>query len=188
MSANTNNLPLNIECFMEERDLTHRVDRASFEEMVQQELAKAEEVMVECLKASEWKQEDIYAVEIVFGKTANTTLNADEAVSRGCALQCAILSPTFKVRPFCVTDVQPYPITISYEVDRTSEDMIVFPKFHCTPVTKMLSFDRKNDFCIVANYDLQHNKKNHSVTNSYLGTFHIENIRPGIDVGIQRIK
>jgi hypothetical protein len=33
----------------------------------------------------------------VYEKTPSTTLNADEAVSRGCALQCAILSPTFKV-------------------------------------------------------------------------------------------
>lgn len=51
----------------------------------------------------ELKKEDIYAVEIVggasripavkeriskfFGKELNTTLNADEAVARGCALQ-----------------------------------------------------------------------------------------------------
>ena len=78
--------------------------------------------MVDCLRASEWKQDDIYAVEIVggssrvpavkaiiervFGKTPQTTLNADEAVSRGCALQCAILSPTFRVREFSVTDIQ----------------------------------------------------------------------------------
>lgn len=52
---------------------------------------------------SELKKEDIYAVEIVggasripsvkerisrfFGKELSTTLNADEAVARGCALQ-----------------------------------------------------------------------------------------------------
>ena len=36
-------------------------------------------------------------IERVFSKVPSTTLNADEAVSRGCALQCAILSPVFKV-------------------------------------------------------------------------------------------
>ena len=60
----------------------------------------------------ELKREDIYAVEIVggasripavkeriskfFGKELSTTLNADEAVARGCALQvcyAAILKP-----------------------------------------------------------------------------------------------
>lgn len=56
-----------------------------------------------CIFLSELKKEDIYAVEIVggasripsikeriskfFGKELSTTLNADEAVARGCALQ-----------------------------------------------------------------------------------------------------
>ena len=57
-------------------------------------------------------------IEKVFGKTPNTTLNADEAVSRGCALQCAILSPTFKVREFSVTDIQPYPINLKWAADK----------------------------------------------------------------------
>ena len=110
---------------MEERDLNGRIDRATFEDLVSNELQRIEQVMVECLKASEWKTEDIYSVEIVggssrvpaikasiekvFGKAPQTTLNADEAVSRGCALQCAILSPTFRVREFSVTDLQVSP-------------------------------------------------------------------------------
>ncbi len=32
-----------------------------------------------------------------FGREPSRTLNAKETVSRGCALQCAMLSPTFKV-------------------------------------------------------------------------------------------
>ena len=36
------------------------------------------------------------------------TLNAKETVSRGCALQCAMLSPTFRVRDFQVLDSFPY--------------------------------------------------------------------------------
>ena len=37
-----------------------------------------------------------------FGKEPGRTMNASESVARGCALQCAILSPTFKVREFQV--------------------------------------------------------------------------------------
>lgn len=75
--------------------------------------------------------EDVYSVEIVggssripslknmvteiFGKEPSTTLNADEAVARGCALQCAILSPTFRVRDFSIVDTQPYPITLCWQ-------------------------------------------------------------------------
>ena len=37
-----------------------------------------------------------------FGKEQRRTMNASECVARGCALQCAVLSPTFKVREFQV--------------------------------------------------------------------------------------
>jgi heat shock protein 4 len=59
-----------------------------------------------CFLCAELKKEDIYAVEIVggasrmpaikeriskfFGKELSTTLNADEAVARGCALQVGL--------------------------------------------------------------------------------------------------
>ena len=48
----------------------------------------------------------------VFGKEPSTTLNSDEAVARGCTLQCAIQSPTFKVREFKVEGCQLFPITL----------------------------------------------------------------------------
>ena len=53
MSAGIAKYPLNIECFMEERDLSARVDRAAFEELITDELQIIEKVMVDCLKASE---------------------------------------------------------------------------------------------------------------------------------------
>lgn len=79
----------------------------------------------------ELKLEDIHAVEIVggssrvpaikqlievvFNKPASTTLNQDEAVARGCALQCAMLSPAVRVRDFAVTDIQMYPVHINWD-------------------------------------------------------------------------
>lgn len=82
---------------------------------------------------SELRPDDIHSVEIVggssrvpavkaiiekvFGKSPSTTLNQDEAVSRGAALQCAILSPAVRVRDFSVTDVQPYAIRLCWDAD-----------------------------------------------------------------------
>ncbi len=43
------------------------------------------------------------------------TLNAKETVSRGCALQCAMLSPTFRVRDFQVLDSFPYGVQFRWE-------------------------------------------------------------------------
>ena len=89
-------------------------------------------------------------IEKVFSKEPATTLNADEAVSRGCALQCAILSPVFKVREFSVTDIQPYPIKLVW--DNTSGEgqaqgeMEVFPVNHPVPFSKMLTFYKTETF------------------------------------------
>ena len=43
--------------------------------------------------------------EKVFNKPVSTTLNQDEAVVRGCAIQCAMLSHTVKVRDIEVKNI-----------------------------------------------------------------------------------
>uniref|UniRef100_A0A4W6E3J9 Heat shock protein 4b n=1 Tax=Lates calcarifer TaxID=8187 RepID=A0A4W6E3J9_LATCA len=159
MSANSSDLPLNIECFMNDIDVSGKLNS--------------------CLCASnlktvfppqELKKEDIYSVEIVggasripavkeriskfFGKELSTTLNADEAVARGCALQCAILSPAFKVREFSITDVVPYPISLKWHsaAEEGLSDCEVFPKNHAAPFSKVLTFYRKEPFSLEAYY------------------------------------
>ncbi|KAF3841087.1 hypothetical protein F7725_006949 [Dissostichus mawsoni] len=130
MSANSSDLPLNIECFMNDIDVSGKLNRGQFEEMCAGLLAKVEGPLRSVMEQTKLKKEDIYAVEIVggasrmpaikerigkfFGKELSTTLNADEAVARGCALQCAILSPAFKVREFSITDVVPYSISLKW--------------------------------------------------------------------------
>lgn len=199
MSANTNMLPLNIECFMEERDLSCRADRGKFEELIAPELQKIETVLQECLAKSEWKPEDIYSVEVVggstripvikttiekiIGKVPNTTLNADEAVSRGCALQCAILSPTFKVREFSVTDIQPFDIKLNWEAESDKGDMVVFPKFHQIPFSKLLTFFRRDTFTVEASYS---NGAPHQ--NPFIGRFEVGEVKPLPDGGNQKVK
>uniref|UniRef100_A0A671MH94 Heat shock 70 kDa protein 4-like n=1 Tax=Sinocyclocheilus anshuiensis TaxID=1608454 RepID=A0A671MH94_9TELE len=130
MSANSSDLPLNIECFMNDIDVSSKLNRAQFEEMCADILARVEPPLRSLLEQAHLKKDDIHAVEIVggasrmpaikerinkfFGKEPSTTLNADEAVARGCALQCAILSPAFKVREFSTTDVVPFPISLKW--------------------------------------------------------------------------
>ena len=58
----------------------------------------------------------------VFEKEVSTTLNADEAVARGCALQCAMLSPTFRVREFVVNDATPYPVVLTWKSQNTEDE------------------------------------------------------------------
>ncbi|XP_035522403.1 heat shock 70 kDa protein 4a isoform X2 [Morone saxatilis] len=193
MSANSSDLPLNIECFMNDIDVSGKLNRGQFEEMCAGLLAKVEGPLRSVMEQTKLKKEDIYAVEIVggasripsikeriskfFGKELSTTLNADEAVARGCALQCAILSPAFKVREFSITDVVPYSISLKWNsaAEEGVSDCEVFPKNHAAPFSKVLTFFRKEPFTLEAYYN---NPKELPYPNCSLGQFLIKNVVP----------
>jgi heat shock protein 4 len=90
------------------------------------------------------------------GKTLSYTLNADEAIARGCAFSCAILSPVFRVRDFSVQDIAQYPVEFTWEKspDIPDEDtqLTVFNKGNAMPSTKILTFYRKQPFDLEAKY------------------------------------
>jgi molecular chaperone DnaK (HSP70) len=67
-----------------------------------------------------------HLIEMVFSKQASTTLNQDEAVSRGCALQCAMLSPAVRVREFSVTDIQNYPIKLVWDATMGEDGFVYY--------------------------------------------------------------
>ncbi|XP_077402578.1 heat shock 70 kDa protein 4-like isoform X2 [Vanacampus margaritifer] len=193
MSANSSDLPLNIECFMNDIDVSSKLNRGQFEEKCAGLLAKVEAPLRSVMEQAKLRKEDVYAVEIVggasripaikeriskfFGKELSTTLNADEAVVRGCALQCAILSPAFKVREFSITDVVPYSISIKWNsaAEEGLSDCEVFPKNHAAPFSKVLTFYRKEAFLLDAYYN---NPKELSYPNTSIGQFLIQNVVP----------
>ncbi|KAK2873149.1 hypothetical protein QQF64_017105 [Cirrhinus molitorella] len=193
MSANSSDLPLNIECFMNDIDVSSTLNRAKFEEFCTDLLAKVEAPLRSIMEQTRLKKEDIYAVEILggasripaikeriskfFGKELSTTLNADEAVARGCALQCAILSPAFKVREFSITDVVPYPISLKWTsaADEGVSDCEVFPKNHAAPFSKVLTFYRKEPFSLEAYYN---NLKELPYPDPTIGQFNIQKVVP----------
>lgn len=84
-------------------------------------------------------------VKEVFGMEPSTTLNADEAVARGCALQCAILSPSFRVaRELQIIDYAPYQINCKYwhEAEKDGKTYTVNPLFSRgspMPLTRQIS-------------------------------------------------
>lgn len=88
-------------------------------------------------------------IEKIFNKAVCTTLNQDEAVSRGCALQCAILSPVVRARDFNVTDIQNYAVYISCHGENIKSDAIeVFSAFHAAPYSRVLRMWHREPFNI----------------------------------------
>ncbi|KAL2094637.1 hypothetical protein ACEWY4_009356 [Coilia grayii] len=196
MSANSSDLPLNVECFMNGVDVSSKLNRGKFEELSAGLLAKVEGPLRSVMEQAKLKKEDIYAVELVggatripavkeriskfFGKELSTTLNADEAVARGCALQCAILSPAFKVREFSISDVVPYPISLKWSSNGAEEglgcsDCEVFPKNHAAPFSKVLTFYRKEPFSLDAYYN---NPKELPYPDPTIGQFLVQKVVP----------
>lgn len=171
LSANQQ-APLNIESLMNDIDVRAMISRQEFEAMVEPLLNRIHIPLEQALADAKLTKEDIDIVEIVgggsrvpavkerisafFGKPLSFTLNQDEAIARGCAFSCAILSPVFKVRDFAVQDVISYPIEFAWQKDADIPDedtsLIVFNKGNVMPSTKILTFYRKQPFELEAKY------------------------------------
>lgn len=171
LSANQQ-APLNIESLMNDVDVRAMITRQEFEAMVEPLLNKVHVVLEQALADSRLTKEDIDIVEVVgggsrvpsikervqnfFNKNLSFTLNQDEAIARGCAFSCAILSPVFKVRDFAVQDIISYPIEFAWEKDADIPDedtsLTVFNKGNVLPSTKILTFYRKQAFDLEARY------------------------------------
>ena len=124
LSANSK-VPFNVEYIMNDRDVSGVIERGEFEALAAGALLPRLTRLVEGLVARlQLKKEDLLALEIVggsvripvvqkalqdyFGRDLSKTCDGDESVARGCALMCAMISPSFKVREFQVQDVSPY--------------------------------------------------------------------------------
>lgn len=170
MSANSTKLPLSIECFMDDIDVSSSMERSQMEELCAPVFERIEATFKRMLAESKLSLDDIHSVEVVggstripaikqlieqvFGQPASTTLNQDESVSRGAALQCAIMSPAVRVRDFGVTDIQNYAVKVTWEGEGSlpGGGIEVFPVFHAAPFSRLLTLNRKEPFTMTVQY------------------------------------
>ncbi|KAJ0151195.1 Uncharacterized protein HZ326_6368 [Fusarium oxysporum f. sp. albedinis] len=194
LSANQQ-APVNIESLMNDIDASAMITRQEFEAMIEPLLARTHLPLEEALAQAKLTKDDIDVIEVVgggsrvpalkeriqefFGKPLSFTLNADEALARGSAFSCAILSPVFRVRDFSVQDIISYPIEFAWEKapDIPDEDtsLTVFNKGNVMPSTKILTFYRKQPFDLEARYaqpELLPGK-----TNPWIGRFSVKNVK-----------
>jgi len=195
LSANQQ-APLNIESLMNDVDVNGMMTRQELEALVEPLLKRAHVPLEQALLEAKLKVEDIDIIELVggctrvpalkeriqtfFGKTLSFTLNQDEAIARGCAFSCAILSPVFRVRDFAIHDIVNYPIEFTWEKspDIPDEDtsLTVFNRGGVMPSTKILTFYRKENFNLEAKYakpELLPGK-----TNPWIGQFTVKGVKP----------
>ncbi|KAG8483387.1 hypothetical protein CXB51_022322 [Gossypium anomalum] len=174
LSANPE-APLNIECLMDEKDVRGFIKREEFEQISAPILQRVKAPLEKALADAGLAVGDVHMVEVVgsasripsilkiltefFGKEPRRTMNASECVGRGCALQCAILSPTFKVREFQVNESFPFPISLSWKGSvpdaqngGAEQEQLVFPKGNPIPSVKAVTFHKTSTFSVDVQY------------------------------------
>mmetsp|Transcript_34036 Transcript_34036/g.39451 ORF Transcript_34036/g.39451 Transcript_34036/m.39451 type:complete len:856 (+) Transcript_34036:147-2714(+) len=182
---------INMECIMDDLDFAGKLLNDNYEAMCQPLLDRLAGPINRCLAETGLSSSDLTGVEIVGGATRvaclkkklagilglnvnapnmglGTTMNADEAVARGAALQSAILSPRFKVKPYEIIEAQAYPIKISWdeegqhgvEVEGEAEgnalpssSVVMFDRGSNYPSVKRVTLRRSGEFSVVASYD-----------------------------------
>ncbi|KAJ0960599.1 hypothetical protein J5N97_001524 [Dioscorea zingiberensis] len=197
LSANPE-APLNIECLMDEKDVRGFIKRDEFEQISIPILERVKAPLEKSLLDAGLTVENIHSVEVVgsgsrvpaiiriltefFGKEPRRTMNASECVSRGCALQCAILSPTFKVREFQVHENFPFPIALSWKgaapdaqngAPDHQQSTIIFPKGNQIPSIKALTLYKSSTFSVDVMYaDVSDHQIPAKISTYTIGPFH----------------
>ncbi|MES1912672.1 MAG: hypothetical protein MHM6MM_004907 [Cercozoa sp. M6MM] len=153
ISANTEAF-LNAECLMNDTDVSLKMTRDELEQAAAPMLERLRALCVKALACTEGTP--LTAIEAVggcvrvpsvqkvlrdaFKMDLSFTCNGDESVAMGCALQCAMLSPGMRVRPFEVQDITPYSVTLQYSINEASKESELFRRFHAAPSVKSISF------------------------------------------------
>jgi len=190
--AGVKEVRMQVECIMDDLDFGITLTSAKYEEMCQPLLNRLNAPVQRALDETKLKPSDLSSIEVVGGgsrvscvkimlattlgldKSAinyglSTTMNADESVARGCALQSAILSPRFKVLPYEIIEYQPYPIQVSWEGESENghsaemegegegnaaspNSVVMFDRGSNFPCVRRVTLRRSGEFKVVASY------------------------------------
>ena len=181
-----NEAQCSLECLYQEYDFRGRVTQKDFDAMFDWMRAKISPPIQEALRQAKLTPADIDSVQLLGGSTRvglvrkeiakamgtpmdkqnyglSCTLNPDECVARGAALQCAIMSPLLRVRPYFIKSCISHPIRIKWLQPSPSGDaprpqnINLFKAGDSFPAWKRVTFKRNDSFVINAEYSGKQN-------------------------------
>ena len=190
--AGVKEVRIHLECLMDDYDFNITLKADEYAAMCAPLLSRLDGPIQRTLEQAKLTPADLASVEIVGGATRvasvksrfadllklnksktnnglSTTMNADEAVARGAALQAAILSPRFKVKSYEIVEAHIYPIEVNWEntsstsegVETADEDKSsaqMFDRGSNFPVTKRVTLKKAGEFSVTANYPAEGDK------------------------------
>lgn len=87
----------------------------------------------------------IQQIKEVFNQEPSRTLNSTDCIARGCALQAAMLSPSFQTAAYEMTEYNSQPVSITYKF-KDSDKVVtkeLFKKGSNFPNSKNITFNNK---------------------------------------------
>lgn len=186
---------ISLESLMDDHDFSITLTDVEYELLCAPLLARLAAPIEKALAETNLKPKDLNCIEIVGGGSRvgclkrtlasilgldqsatnnglSTTMNSDESVARGAALQSAILSPRFKVLPYEIIEFQPYPVKVSWDGEASNEQeegveiegqtdgaalptnsVIMFGRGSNFPVTRRVTLRRSGEFAVNVAYD-----------------------------------
>jgi len=172
---------MSLECLMDDFDFSAILKAEEYEAMIKPLLDRLAKPVERCLEEAKLTAADLSSIEIVGGSsrigsvkrtlsnvlggaTLKTTMNADEAVARGAALQSAILSPRFKVLPYEIQEFQPFPIKLSWDEEAAdavegdedgapANSVVMFDRGLNFPIVRRVTLKRAGEFAVKCSYD-----------------------------------
>ncbi|CEF67335.1 Heat shock protein 4 [Strongyloides ratti] len=198
MSTNSIALPLNIECFMNDVDVTGKMCREEFENVAAPLFERVRSLLQRLLQETGYTPDKINEVEIiggssripsfkkiikdVFGMEPKTTMNQDDSISRGAALQCAILSPAVRVRDFALYEKLGHQIVIKYG---DSNDLKALWKGNAeVGSTKLITTLRRGDFIVDGLYNSPYEVQ----PQNFIGRWVVKGVTPNADGSDKKVK
>merc|ERR1711892_950327 len=158
MSANSNRLPFQLDSLVDEIDVNVTIERATFEELIKSQLDEIRKTFVNLMNSTTIKKEQLHSVEIaggstripavkqiiqeVFGLTPNSSLNADEGVSKGCGLQAAEHSDKFRTKKFDIQDVVTNGIEAVYVHEAAQEKVLIYDEGDNASDERMINMEK----------------------------------------------
>ncbi|XP_052116720.1 heat shock cognate 70 kDa protein-like [Arachis duranensis] len=184
--SHTNETTIEIDALFQGVDFRFSLTRACFEELNRDLFEKCMEIAQKCLDDAKMKKSKIHDVVLVggssripkvqsllqnffLGKELCKSINPDEAVAFGAAVQAALLSEDYSfVPPLVLVDVTPLSLGIQLKGDLMS---VVIPRNTIIPAKRSAVYLTVKDYQSYVTINVYEGERTKASDNNLLGTF-----------------
>ncbi|KAM1162266.1 hypothetical protein PS2_001271 [Malus domestica] len=189
---------IEIDCLYEGTDFYTTITRAKFEQLNMDFFNKCLEPVEKCLKDANMEVSSVHDVvlaggssripkvqqllqDVFGGKQLRKSINPDEAIAYGAAVQAAVLSGNgnVKLHNFNLLDVTPLSLGVQTKEDYCETFMwVVIQRNNSIPIKRKTTLQTRYDNQVFVNFAIYEGESTNTKNNNFLGQFVLEGIPP----------